>query len=92
MNWKRDHEGAWSAFDIRNEHGEPIGIMKTQKQMAGKVKPRRCLGFGDKEGKCDKVAGTTRTPYWCQECDDARCGHITARLEAMIDRMNTVNK
>lgn len=59
--------------------------MKTQKQIAGKVKPRRCLGFGDKTGRCNNVAGTTRTPYWCQECDDARCGHITSQLEAMID-------
>ena len=53
-------------------------------QHAEKGGPRRCLGYGEFEGKCEAQAGTTRTPYWCQGCDDLRCETITRQLEGII--------
>jgi hypothetical protein len=46
--------------------------------------PRRCIGFGDKTGTCQNVAGTPWTHLWCAECDEARRTHITASLESLI--------
>lgn len=43
----------------------------------------KCIGFGPHEGKCDNEAGTARTPYWCQRCDDLRVKHISRRLESI---------
>jgi hypothetical protein len=43
----------------------------------------KCLGYGDREGKCDQEAGTPWTPYWCPACDKVRREAITASLEAM---------
>lgn len=35
-----------------------------------------CIGFGDKEGKCENKAGGRWSPHWCPECDKARVTHI----------------
>ncbi|HUS92181.1 MAG TPA: hypothetical protein VM695_10050 [Phycisphaerae bacterium] len=47
---------------------------------------RRCIGFGEFEGKCPNVAGTPWTPLWCLRCDELRRAHITRRLEALVGR------
>jgi len=44
---------------------------------------KKCLGFGDYEGKCQNVAGTAFTPYWCPRCDALRRDAITAQLDAI---------
>ena len=45
----------------------------------------KCIGFGSFEGKCDNEAGTVRTPYWCQRCDDLRVKHISKRFDQLVD-------
>lgn len=46
----------------------------------------KCIGFGPYEGKCDNEAGTVRTPYWCQRCDDMRIEHIDRQFERIAER------
>lgn len=53
-------------------------------QRAGKK--RTCIGFGEYEGKCQNEAGTPWTPYWCPRCDALRRGHISAQLEAIMQK------
>ncbi len=48
----------------------------------------RCLGFGENEGKCENEAGSTHSPYWCQECDEKRRAHISAQMEAIMARFD----
>lgn len=31
---------------------------------------------------CDKRVDGSRSRYWCRACDERRCAHITANLEA----------
>jgi hypothetical protein len=45
-----------------------------------------CIGFGAKEGVCEKEAGTPWTPLWCMECDEERRAYITAQLHLIADR------
>ena len=45
------------------------------------AKKRRCIGFGEFEGKCANEAGTKWTPYWCERCDQLRMAHISKSLE-----------
>ena len=42
---------------------------------------RKCLGFGEFEGKCTAEHG--RNPYWCDRCDGLRVGHISKRFEEL---------
>ena len=42
--------------------------------------PRTCIGFGEREGVCEKSAGTPWTPLWCAECDQERRDSITASM------------
>jgi hypothetical protein len=48
---------------------------------------RKCIGYGEFEGKCDNDAGSTHSEYWCQRCDDIRLATIDASLEGMIERL-----
>ncbi len=41
---------------------------------------KRCIGFGDKSGKCENPPGTKWSPYWCEECNKERLGHISKRM------------
>lgn len=43
-----------------------------------------CIGFGEREGKCENEAGTPWTDLWCLPCDEARRAHITNRLRAIV--------
>jgi len=52
------------------------------------MKPK-CIGFGDKEGKCNNPAGTKWSPHWCEECNRKRLDHITNRLEEMNAKFST---
>lgn len=45
------------------------------------MKKKKCIGFGEYEGKCDNEAGTKWTPHWCLRCDELRRAHITRQLE-----------
>jgi len=49
--------------------------------------PRKCIGFGEFEGKCDQVAGCFFTPYWCSRCNKLRMDHIDKQLGSMIADM-----
>lgn len=42
---------------------------------------KRCIGFGDKEGKCREPVDTATSKCWCRECEQARRAHITKQLE-----------
>lgn len=46
---------------------------------------RKCLGYGEAEGRCTNEAGTPWTPYWCPSCDELRRATITAQLEALSE-------
>jgi len=48
---------------------------------------KQCIGFGDKEGKCNNPAGTKWSPYWCEECNKARLEHISKRFEEIAIRL-----
>jgi hypothetical protein len=45
---------------------------------------RKCIGFGEFEGKCGNDAGTAWTPYWCLRCDRLRRAHISAQFEKLV--------
>ncbi len=40
----------------------------------------KCIGYGKYEGKCQNLAGTPWTPYWCKRCDEIRKKTITKSL------------
>jgi len=42
---------------------------------------RLCIGFGKTEGKCNNIAGSTHSDYWCQPCDEDRRATVTKQLE-----------
>lgn len=44
---------------------------------------KKCLGFGEYEGKCTNVAGTKWSPHWCERCNKLRFGHIDKRMDAL---------
>lgn len=41
---------------------------------------RKCIGFGEFEGKCQNPAGTKWSEYWCERCDKLRLEHIDEQL------------
>lgn len=41
----------------------------------------KCLGYGEKEGKCKNEAGTPWSPHWCPECDKIRRETIAKQME-----------
>jgi len=43
-----------------------------------------CIGFGEREGVCENIAGTPWTPLWCTECDEQRRSHITEQMEGIL--------
>ena len=47
----------------------------------------KCVGFGEKEGKCNNKAGTKWSPYWCEECNQKRLEHIEKQLGDYINRL-----
>ncbi len=47
---------------------------------------KKCLGYGEYEGKCQEVAGTRWTPHWCLRCDELRRGTITKQFDALVKR------
>jgi hypothetical protein len=48
---------------------------------ARKPKPRKCIGYAEHEGKCENIAGTPWTDFWCPRCDEIRRATITRQLE-----------
>lgn len=40
----------------------------------------RCIGYGEREGVCENVAGTPWTPLWCTPCDEERRATISRQL------------
>ena len=49
----------------------------------------KCIGFGDKTGKCNNTAGTKWSRYWCAECDQKRLEHIDKQLQKMSEALKT---
>lgn len=49
---------------------------------------RRCIGYGEFEGKCKNSPGTPWTPYWCDRCDKIRRETITKSLEDIAASFN----
>lgn len=45
----------------------------------------RCIGFGEREGTCE--AGALPGRHWCEECNEARRRHISARLSTIADAL-----
>ena len=39
---------------------------------------KRCIGFGEFQGKCENEAGTKWSPHWCKRCNELRFDHIDA--------------
>ena len=48
----------------------------------------KCIGFGDKEGKCDNKPGTQWSDYWCDDCDADRRVTVRKQLEAIKKHMD----
>jgi len=50
-----------------------------------KLETMKCIGFGEKEGKCGKpISVKYQSPYWCDECEEMRRRHISSQLENML--------
>lgn len=49
-------------------------------------KPKKCIGFGEFEGKCENIAGTKWSPHWCDRCNKLRLAHIDAGFKKCIER------
>lgn len=45
---------------------------------------RRCIGFGETEGRCGKPFVVVRGAYWCPQCDQARIDMISRQLGTLI--------
>ncbi len=41
----------------------------------------KCIGFGEFKDKCENVAGTKWSPYWCGRCNTLRFEHIDKGFE-----------
>lgn len=41
---------------------------------------KKCIGYGEYQGKCNNPAGTKWSPYWCERCNKLRLDHITKSL------------
>lgn len=50
----------------------------------------RCIGFGEREGKCENPAGTKWGPLWCEECDTQRLTHIDAQMQRISERFEAL--
>lgn len=48
----------------------------------------RCIGFGEREGKCENLAGGAPrdNPIWCGECDVLRIEHLSSQFELLGSR------
>lgn len=44
---------------------------------------RRCIGFGEFDGKCDRAAGSTHSKLWRQRCDDLRLASLDGQFEKL---------
>lgn len=45
---------------------------------------RKCIGFGEHEGRCHNTAGTPWSPYWCGRCNELRMARISAILDQLL--------
>jgi len=50
---------------------------------------RKCIGFGEYEGKCNNLAGSSHSKLWCQRCDDLRMEHLDKRFKELSDRFKS---
>jgi len=45
----------------------------------------KCIGFGDKENKCDNfVSVKYQSTYWCDTCEENRRKTITGQLNSLL--------
>ena len=44
---------------------------------------KKCIGYGEFEGKCNNIAGTKCSPHWCERCNKLRLDHIDKQLATM---------
>lgn len=49
------------------------------------IKKMKCLGFGEYEGKCKNLAGSSHSKYWCERCDKIRLDTLNKQF-ADIDK------
>ena len=42
---------------------------------------KRCIGFDEFEGRCDRVAGSSHSKLWCQRCDDLRLASLERQFK-----------
>lgn len=47
------------------------------------AKKRKCIGYGEFAQKCENVAGTPWSPYWCERCNELRMEAISNGLAAL---------
>ena len=47
------------------------------------MKERKCIGYGEFEGKCTNKAGTKWSPYWCERCNKLRLECISEQLKLL---------
>lgn len=52
----------------------------------------RCIGYGEREGRCESEAGTPWTHLWCMACDEERRVTITKQMEEIRDAFNREEK
>ncbi len=45
---------------------------------------KKCIGFGEFEGKCVNIAGTKWSPYWCKRCNMLRMKHIDRQFKSLL--------
>jgi len=51
------------------------------------MKKRRCIGYGNKKGICENMAGD-KSEYWCNDCEVIRRKTIRASLEELNTELN----
>jgi len=52
---------------------------------------KKCIGFGEKEGKCSNKVNKKINPYWCPECDKKRIEFINKSLQEISNSFKNKN-
>lgn len=47
------------------------------------TKNKKCIGFADKEKKCENAVDWPLSHLWCKTCEDARREHISKKFAEM---------
>jgi len=51
---------------------------------------KRCIGFGEHEGKCENAVNPARNPIWCSVCDDLRMEHLDKQFKELGGKLTDI--